>query len=45
MEDLRIALATTDVHEHGAYLVKKVLEGLGAEVINIGISIDAEDLV
>jgi methylmalonyl-CoA mutase cobalamin-binding domain/chain len=38
----RVALGTTDVHEHGAYLVRRALEGLGAEVIEAGVAIDAE---
>ena len=45
LKGLRIALGTSDVHEHGAYLVHQVLEGMDAEVINVGVSIDAEDLV
>lgn len=42
---LRIALGTTDVHEHGAYLVRDILERLGVKVIDAGVSIDADDLV
>lgn len=41
----RVALGTTDVHEHGAYLVRRALEGLGAEVLEVGVAIDAEVLV
>ncbi|WP_199533312.1 cobalamin-dependent protein [Rhodovulum sp. 12E13] len=41
----RVALGTTDVHEHGAYLVRGALEGLGLEVIDGGVSVDAEALV
>lgn len=41
----RVALGTTDVHEHGAYLVRGALEGLGIEVIHGGVSADAEALV
>ncbi|MFX0540601.1 cobalamin-dependent protein [Roseovarius sp. S4756] len=41
----RIALGTTDVHEHGAYLVRRALIGLGAEVIEAGVAIDAEVMV
>ena len=41
----RVALGTTDVHEHGAYLVRRALTGLGAEVIEAGIAIDAEVMV
>ncbi len=42
---LRIALGTTDVHEHGAYLVREVLERLGVQVVDAGVSVDADDLV
>lgn len=42
---LRVALGTTDVHEHGAYLVTRALEGLGADVREAGVAVDAEDLV
>jgi methylmalonyl-CoA mutase cobalamin-binding subunit len=41
----RVALGTTDVHEHGAYLVRGALEGLDVEVIDAGVSVDAEALV
>ncbi|WP_138934448.1 cobalamin-dependent protein [Roseovarius arcticus] len=41
----RVALGTTDVHEHGAYLVRCALEGLGASVIEAGVAIDAEIMV
>ncbi len=43
--DLRVVLGTTDVHEHGAYLVGRALEGLGAQVIEAGVALDAEVLV
>jgi len=42
---LRVVIGTTDVHEHGAYLVRRTLEGLGAEVIQAGVAIDADQLV
>lgn len=42
---LRVALGTTDVHEHGAYLVRGALERLGVQVIDAGVSVDAEVLV
>lgn len=42
---LRVALGTTDVHEHGAYLVRGALERLGVQVIDAGVSVDAEALV
>ncbi|MFX0545740.1 cobalamin-dependent protein [Roseovarius sp. S1116L3] len=41
----RVVLGTTDVHEHGAYLVRRALIGLGAEVIEAGVAIDAEVMV
>ncbi|MBY8977145.1 cobalamin-dependent protein [Rhodobacteraceae bacterium NNCM2] len=41
----RIVIGTTDVHEHGAYLVTKALEGLKVSVIDAGVSLDPEDLV
>ncbi|MFD0858514.1 cobalamin B12-binding domain-containing protein [Roseovarius aquimarinus] len=41
----RVALGTTDVHEHGAYLVRRALTGLGAEVIEAGVAVDAEVMV
>jgi len=41
----RVALGTTDVHEHGAYLVRRALEGLGATVIEAGVAINAEVMV
>ncbi len=41
----RVALGTTDVHEHGAYLVRRALEGLGVEVLEAGVAIDAEVMV
>ena len=42
---LKVAIGTTDVHEHGALLVNRVLEGMNVEVVNAGVSIDAEDMV
>lgn len=41
----RIVLGTTDVHEHGAYLVRSALGRIGVEVIEAGVAIDAETLV
>jgi len=41
----RIAVATTDVHEHGAYLVRRALARIGAEPIDAGVAVDAEALV
>ncbi|UXX82845.1 cobalamin-dependent protein [Roseovarius pelagicus] len=42
---LRVILGTTDVHEHGAYLVRAALEGLGPKVVDAGTAVDAEVLV
>ncbi|MEM7696335.1 MAG: cobalamin-dependent protein [Pseudomonadota bacterium] len=42
---LKVALGTTDVHEHGAYLVADVLTQLGIEVVVYAIAIDPDDLV
>lgn len=44
MDRLTIAVATTDVHEHGAYLVRDALQRLGAGVIDAGVAVDAEVL-
>lgn len=44
-QTLRIVVGTTDVHEHGAYLVRNAAEKIGLEVIDAGVAIDAEDLV
>lgn len=41
----RVALGTTDVHEHGAYLVRSALARIGVEVVDAGVAIDAEQLV
>ncbi|MEQ8442654.1 MAG: cobalamin-dependent protein [Alphaproteobacteria bacterium] len=43
--DLRVIIGTTDVHEHGAYLVRRAVEGLNAAVVDAGVAIDAEVLV
>lgn len=45
LSGLRIAIGTTDVHEHGAYLVTEALRRLSVEMIDAGVSIDADDLV
>lgn len=42
---LRLVIGTTDVHEHGAYLVRCALEKIGAQVIEAGVAVDAERLV
>lgn len=40
----RICIATTDVHEYGKRLVEQVLRALDIEIIDGGISVDADDL-
>ncbi|MBB3610848.1 cobalamin-dependent protein [Rhizobium sp. BK602] len=40
-----VCIGTTDVHEHGKYLVEQALDGLGAEIIDAGVAIDPETLV
>lgn len=45
MAGLKVVIGTTDVHEHGAYLVRSALERLGASTIEAGVAIDAEVLV
>ncbi|MGE3873418.1 MAG: cobalamin-dependent protein [Parvibaculaceae bacterium] len=42
---IRVCLATSDVHEHGKYLVAKALEGIGVEVVDGGVATDPERLV
>ncbi|MCB6178083.1 hypothetical protein LHP98_08060 [Rhodobacter sp. Har01] len=42
---LRVCLGTTDVHEHGKYLVGQAMEGIGARLIDGGVSVDPETLV
>jgi methylmalonyl-CoA mutase cobalamin-binding subunit len=45
LSGVTIALGTTDVHEHGAFLVARVLRQLNVQVIDMGSSVDADDLV
>jgi methylmalonyl-CoA mutase cobalamin-binding subunit len=40
----KVIVATTDVHEHGKLALEQVLVGLGAELIDGGVSVDADDL-
>ncbi len=42
---LIVCTGTTDVHEHGKYLVEQALEGLGVDVADAGVAIDPEALV
>ncbi|MEB8386008.1 cobalamin-dependent protein [Rhodobacteraceae bacterium KMM 6894] len=45
LSHLTVALGTTDVHEHGAYLVRAALERLGPKVVDAGTAVDAEVFV
>jgi methylmalonyl-CoA mutase cobalamin-binding subunit len=45
LSHLTVALGTTDVHEHGAYLVRAALERLGPRVVDAGTAVDAEVFV
>lgn len=40
-----VCIGTTDVHEHGKYLVEQALEGLGADIVDAGVAVDPETLV
>ncbi|AYD04206.1 cobalamin-dependent protein [Neorhizobium sp. NCHU2750] len=40
-----VCIGTTDVHEHGKYLVEQALEGLGAGLVDAGVAVDPETLV
>ena len=42
---LKVCIGTTDVHEHGKYLVERAIEGLGAETVDAGVSVDPGVLV
>ena len=42
---LSVCIGTTDVHEHGKYLVTKAFDGLGIGTIDAGVSVDPEALV
>jgi methylmalonyl-CoA mutase cobalamin-binding subunit len=42
---VRICIGTTDVHEHGKYLVEQALDVLGAVLTDAGVAIDPETLV
>jgi methylmalonyl-CoA mutase cobalamin-binding subunit len=43
--NLTICIGTTDVHEHGKYLVEQALEGLGIAIVDAGVAVDPEALV
>lgn len=42
---VRVCIGTTDVHEHGKYLVEQALAGLGAVLTDAGVAVDPETLV
>ena len=42
---LTVCIGTTDVHEHGKYLVEKAFEGLGVQTVDAGVAVDPETLV
>jgi methylmalonyl-CoA mutase cobalamin-binding subunit len=44
-ENMVLCIGTTDVHEHGKYLVEQALEGLGVTIVDAGVSVDPETLV
>lgn len=43
--NLIVCIGTTDVHEHGKYLVEQALEGLGIAIADAGVAVDPETLV
>ncbi|MBZ9772875.1 cobalamin B12-binding domain-containing protein [Mesorhizobium sp. CO1-1-8] len=44
-EPLIVCIGTTDVHEHGKYLVEQALAGLGVTITDAGVAVDPEALV
>ena len=42
---LKVCIGTSDVHEHGKYLVERALTGLGVQLLDGGVSVDPEVLV
>lgn len=42
---LKVCLCTSDVHEHGKYLIARALEDVGVAVIEGGVSADPEQVV
>jgi methylmalonyl-CoA mutase cobalamin-binding domain/chain len=42
---LKVCIGTSDVHEHGKYLVERALTGLGLQVFDGGVSVEPEVLV
>lgn len=45
MRELKVCIGTSDVHEHGKYLITKALEGIGADIVDGGVATDPERLV
>ncbi len=45
VKKLVVCVATSDVHEHGKYLISKALKGVGVKVVDGGVSTDPEQLV
>jgi methylmalonyl-CoA mutase cobalamin-binding domain/chain len=41
---LVVLVAGTDVHEHGKFLIEEVLRGIGAEIVDGGVSADPDDV-
>jgi len=44
-KSLILCIGTTDVHEHGKYLVEQALEGMDINIIDAGVAVDPEVLV
>jgi methylmalonyl-CoA mutase cobalamin-binding subunit len=44
-ERLKVCVGTSDVHEHGKYLVEQALAGLGVQIADGGVAVDPEMLV
>ena len=42
---LVVCVGTTDVHEHGKYLVEQALDGLGVTIADAGVAVDPETIV
>jgi len=42
---LKACVGTSDVHEHGKYLVERSLAGLGVQIVDGGVSVDPDILV
>lgn len=42
---LKVCIGTSDVHEHGKYLVERAIQGLGLQALDGGVSVDPDVLV